>query len=108
MNGWVAGAAPDVPEHENTKGGSEWNRENAASDSAEKSGSDHHRDDDRQRMQANAIAHDFRGNNESFEKLNDREDANDDQRMEPVAELNCRENYSRHNAYSYTEEWHDA
>lgn len=85
------GGFPDVAEHEDAKSGGEGDGENTADDAAHESGADHDRDDDGERMKADAVAHDLGRDDEAFEHLNESEEGDDEQGMEPIAKLNDRE-----------------
>src|SRR6185369_12939916 len=82
---------PHVSKHYHAQGGGQWDRQDAAQQSPQQRRTDHHRDDDGERMQPDPVPHDFRRNDETFQGLHHSEHGQHEQRMEPVAELNERD-----------------
>src|SRR5437016_14558597 len=86
---------PDVTEEHDPQGGGDGDRQNAAQQSTEQGYSDHHSDDDHDRMQADPIAHDLRRVEKAFQRLHDGEHDGYQQWMQPVAVLHYRQDESQ-------------
>src|ERR1035437_2378540 len=82
---------PDVAEHDHAERGGERDGKNAAENAAEQRRSCHHRDDDDERMQTHAVAHDFGRDDEAFKRLHHGEHGEHQGGMLPVAVLHERQ-----------------
>src|SRR5215211_2774480 len=84
---------PNVTEHEDTESGGQGNRQNAAENAAQQSCADQHGNNDREGMKAHPVAHDLGRNDEAFEGLDETENSKDQERVQPILELDGGEDH---------------